>query len=209
MDITTTSLSGHRKIIIPQGILDAAKNNVIYVPKELSNSLTPLVVAQTRQGLIARMLPEFNDELSGGNQSHFQELMAGPMTCPSESQPAKQGGQKAGDTTFSRAANRTFPTDVTQPRVGPMAASTPKAPGPMSGVGYSSGDSSGPGPRLLHASSAATRKVQNQPAEGKTFRLNAQQGLDKNALQRMTARPRSSSSERPCDAECADQTYSK
>lgn len=187
MNITQTILSGHRRIIVPQGILDPSKNNVIHIPKELANTQAPLVVTQTRKGLIARILPDFNDELSIGHVSQFQHLTAAPIICPTESR-SKKTSKRAEDVTY----NRTYQADTTERSIPAQGLRTTASKKAAQGFGYSSGDSHISYPKLFHANSRATRRFQNLPQEGHSISIDAPEGINIKSLQQMGSQSASS-----------------
>nr|CAI5833011.1 unnamed protein product [Callosobruchus analis] len=78
---TNTEEEGKRKVIVLRDTLDPDKDNVIYIPKH-TNPNAPLLICPPRipgGPLVAQVLPDFRDRLSGGENS--QDLTAVPQEC--------------------------------------------------------------------------------------------------------------------------------
>nr|CAH7740865.1 unnamed protein product [Callosobruchus chinensis] len=76
---TNTEEEGKRKVIILRDTLDPDKDNVIYIPKHTN---APLLICHPRVSggpLVAQVLPDFKDRLSGGENS--KDLTAIPQEC--------------------------------------------------------------------------------------------------------------------------------
>lgn len=177
------NLQNHKKLIVPAGLLDPTKNNIIHIPKYLAQSQAPLVVAQSRKGLVARLLPNFDDELSQEHPPNFQNLTVIPMICPVENR-LKKTSNNMEDSRSQSQSNKTF-SKASRDSSGsaPSATSTPRR-GPTTDSNYSSGDSPG-SMKLVHASSRSRQQVDNLPAEGHSITIDAPSGVNVNTLETM------------------------
>lgn len=189
MDVTNTYLPGHRKLIIPQGLIDADTNNVILIPNEVANTQFPMVASRTRRGLVARVLPEFNDELSEADQSVnlYQHLSASPKSCEVSNQSPKKVIRKPVVSSKVLESSK-LQSDTTQSSRYTTHAETMSGNCPIGDITYSKGDDTPTSPpKILHASTKFSEKLPNSPKESKSVTIDAPDGIDVNTLKQIIA----------------------